>query len=200
MPSNHVSSTDGVDLVEVHRLQLGRDLLVLLDRAAADADRSASPVESSAAGTGCTCSHCRRLRNCGSSDSMLASAVVPVRGRPLMSTGPQHRELLDLGMVGVPGLDLEPVHESSPEVVDHAGVGRRTRGRRRARSSRAARRDPRGSRRDRSRRGPSPRSRRRAALAARVADAHVSCSGPGRGRSARPPAGSRPASRPRTGR
>ncbi len=53
---------------------------------------------------------------------MLASAVVPVRGSPLMSTGPRHGQLGDLRMVAVPRLDLQPVHQPPAEVTDHRGV------------------------------------------------------------------------------
>ena len=56
---------------------------------------------------------------------MLASAVVPVRGNPLMSTGPRTGSSVDLGMVAVPRLDLESVDEPLPEEPDHGGVGRR---------------------------------------------------------------------------
>ena len=39
-----------------------------------------------------------------------------------MSIGPADRELLDLGMVAVPRLDLESVHQAPTEVVEHRGV------------------------------------------------------------------------------
>ena len=69
-------------------MQLGRHCFVLAYEL--QATRIGRPRPSVVGGGhGCACSHRRRLRNCGSSDSMLASAVVPVRGRPLMSTGPR---------------------------------------------------------------------------------------------------------------
>ena len=56
---------------------------------------------------------------------MLARAVVPVRGQPVDVDRAPHREVLDLRVVAVPRLDLEPVDQAPPEVADHAGVGRR---------------------------------------------------------------------------
>ena len=78
-----------------------------------------------------------------------------------MSTGPRTRNIGDLGVLAVPCLHLEAVDESRPEVADHVGVGRRGEVGCRAPGSRAARRDRRGSRPGRSRRGrsrPSPAS------------------------------------------
>ena len=112
-----------VDVVEVHRVQLG---VSSCSFSCASCSRRGSVASLSivGGGHGCDCSHPRRPRNCGSSDIMLASAVVPVRGSPLMSTGPRTGELRDLGMVAVPRLDLEAVDQASPEVADHVGVGR----------------------------------------------------------------------------
>src|SRR5215469_16346582 len=58
-------------------------------------------------GHGLVCSHPRRQRNCGSRDIMLASAVVPVRGSPLMSTGP------DTGSCSISGWLLYQASTSS---------------------------------------------------------------------------------------
>ena len=54
---------------------------------------------------------------------MSASAVVPVRGSPLMSIGPLMAHVLDFGVCGVPRLDLQTVDEPAPQIADHGRVG-----------------------------------------------------------------------------
>ena len=77
-----------VDVVEVHRLA-ARARAARSPRASCSRRGSVASLSSVGGGHGCDCSHPRRQRNCGSSDIMLARAVVPVRGSPLMSTGPR---------------------------------------------------------------------------------------------------------------
>ena len=50
---------------------------------------SVASVSSVGGGTGFDCSQPRSDRNCGSNDSIWHSAVVPVRGMPLMSIKPR---------------------------------------------------------------------------------------------------------------
>src|SRR5262249_33459255 len=49
----------------------------------------------------------------------------PGTGQPVDVDRTAHAEVLDLGMVRVPRLDLEPVDEPAPESTDDRGVGRR---------------------------------------------------------------------------
>ena len=54
---------------------------------------------------------------------MSASAVVPVRGSPLMSIGTFDRDVVDVRVLDVPRLDLQPVDEAAAQVADDGHVG-----------------------------------------------------------------------------
>ncbi len=77
----------GVDFEDMHRRHPRRSAPRACEQTPARRGSSASSCDDGG-GTGLVCSQPRRQRNCGSSDSMSASAVVPVRGSPLMSIGP----------------------------------------------------------------------------------------------------------------
>ena len=74
-------------------------------------------------GTGLVCSQPRRQRNCGSSDSMSASAVVPVRGSPLMSIGPLMATSSTSGCAAYHASTCEAVDQPASQVADHRRVG-----------------------------------------------------------------------------
>ena len=181
----------------MHGLQLGRQLLVAPGPPAAGAGRSARPPRRGGGHRPAPAPSRAGERNCGSSDIMLASAVVPVRGKPLMSTGPGTASASISGCAAYHASTSRRLVRRRRRSPSTAASAVRAAGRRRARGCRAARRGPHGNL-----PGRSPTARRRPLTSASSASprgiAAVSTVAPGcvgrrhrdgRGRSARPSGG-----------
>ena len=82
----------------------------------------------SGGGVGACDSHIRSDRNCGSAATNWLKAVVPVRGRPMTKTGPLDHLVVDLGMLLVGVLDLEPLDQGIADgrVLDDSPISLRS--------------------------------------------------------------------------
>jgi hypothetical protein len=112
-----------IEVVEVHRLELGRDLLVLLRRLQPSRIGGLALQGRRRAGLGLlpptqTAELRIERHHVGQGRGAGARQTIDV-DRPLQ------RQLRDLGMLAIPRLDLEAVDEAPPEVADDVGVGRR---------------------------------------------------------------------------
>ena len=85
---------------------------------------SVCSVAVSGGGHGWPASHTRSERRAGSWASRKLSAVDPVRGRPEPEQRRDDLLLVDLGVRGVPLLDLEPVDQVADDLVGHGRLAR----------------------------------------------------------------------------